>query len=90
MIIKIVIFVLVCYVLYRLFMNDRKKNADKEAKAEKKRMEAGEMVQDPVCGAYVDKETSISVRNGDHVTYFCSYECRQKYLDKIEEQRKLD
>ena len=90
MIFKVVLFVLVCYVLYRLFMNDRKKSADQEVKEQKKRMDAGEMVQDPICGTYVDKENAISVRNGDQVTYFCSYECRQKYLDHIEQQQKLD
>ncbi|WP_298067612.1 transcriptional regulator [uncultured Mailhella sp.] len=90
MIFKVVLFVLVCYVLYRLFMNDRKKSADQEVKEQKKRMDTGEMVQDPICGTYVDKENAISVRNGDQVTYFCSYECRQKYLDHLEEQRKLD
>ncbi len=88
--IKFILFALVCYVLYRLFMNDHKKTAAMEAKEQKKRMDAGEMVQDPICGAYVDKENALTVRNGRQVTYFCSYECRQKYLKNIEDQCKLD
>lgn len=87
--IKFVLFALVCYVLYRLFMNDKKKSVDNEAKVQKKRVEAGEMVQDPICGAYVDKENALTVRNGRQITYFCSYECRQKYLKNIEDQQKL-
>lgn len=90
MVIKVVIFALACYVLYRLFMNDSKKKAEKEAEAKKKRMESGEMAQDPVCGTYVEKSNAITVRNGDQTLYFCSYECRQKYIDKYNEQQKLN
>jgi len=90
MIIKIAILALVCYVLYRLFMNDNKKKAEKEAQEKKKRVDSGEMVQDPVCGTYVDKESAITVRNGDKTIHFCSYECRQKYIDNVTEQKKLD
>ena len=90
MLIKVAIFALVCYVLYRLFVNDSKKKAEKEAAQQKKRMDSGEMVQDPVCGTYVDKDSAVTVRNGDQVLHFCSYECRQKYLDKINEQQKLN
>jgi YHS domain-containing protein len=90
MIIKIAILALVCYVLYRLFMNDNKKKAEKEAQEKKKRMDSGEMVQDPVCGTYVDKDSAITVRNGDKTIHFCSYECRQKYIDTVTEQKKLD
>ena len=40
MIIKIAILALVCYVLYRLFMNDNKKKAEKEAQEKKKRVDS--------------------------------------------------
>ena len=90
MILKIVIVALACYVLYRLFMNDNKKKAEKDAQTKKKRVASGEMVQDPVCGTYVEKENAITVRNGDQTLHFCSYECRQKYIDKFNEQQKLN
>jgi YHS domain-containing protein len=90
MVVKIAILALVCYVLYRLFMNDSKKKAAQEEQQKKKRMESGEMVKDPVCGTYVDKETSITVRNGEQTLHFCSYECRQKYIDTVKEQQKLN
>ncbi len=90
MIVKVVILALVCYVLYRLFMNDNKKKAEKEAQQRKKRMDSGEMVKDPVCGTYVEKDSAITVRNGDKTLHFCSYECRQKYIDSVTEQKKLD
>lgn len=90
MIVKIAILALVCYVLYRLFMNDNKKKAQKEDAKQKKRVESGEMVQDPVCGTFVDKESAITVRNGEKVLHFCSYECRQKYIDMVNDQQKLN
>ena len=90
MIIKVAIVALVCYVLYRLFMNDNKKKAEKEAETKKKRVNSGEMVKDPVCGTYVDKDSAITVRNGEQTLYFCSYECRKKYIESVGEQKKLD
>ena len=90
MIIKVAIVALVCYVLYRLFMNDNKKKAEKKAETKKKRVNSGEMVKDPVCGTYVDKDSAITVRNGDQTIHFCSYECRKKYIESVSEQKKLD
>jgi ribosomal protein L24E len=43
----------------------------------------GEMVKDPFCGAFVSKDGDIRVRQGDKVHYFCSYECRDKYVKMI-------
>lgn len=90
MIFKIAIFAIVCYVLYRLFMNDKKKKQESEEKQKKAKIKSEEMVQDPVCGTYVEKDSAITVRNGDTVHYFCSYECRQKYIESIGAQKKLN
>ncbi|MBR4424004.1 MAG: transcriptional regulator [Mailhella sp.] len=90
MIFKLAIFAIVCYALYRLFMNDRKKQDEKKAAERERKIQSDEMVKDPVCGTYVDKSSAISVRSGDQVLYFCSYECRQKYIESVQEQKKLD
>ncbi len=90
MIFKVAIFAIVCYVLYRLFMNDRKKQDEKKAEERKRKIDSDEMVQDPVCGTYVDKSSAISVRSGEQVLYFCSYECRKKYIEGVQEQKKID
>jgi hypothetical protein len=37
---------------------------------------SGHLVKDPVCGTYVAESTAIRVRDA----FFCSEECRQKYL----------
>ena len=90
MLIKVAIVAMVCYLLYSLFMKENKKKAEKDAEKKKKRMESGEMVKDPVCGTYVEKDSAITVRNGDQTLYFCSYECRKKYIESVGEQKKLD
>lgn len=74
------------YILYRLFANDiKRKIAKQDDKAEMERkVAAGEMVKDPQCGAYVDADSSITVRDGDKVHRFCSYDCRDAYLKALE------
>lgn len=89
MIFKVLIFVVVAYALYRLFMNDKRKKEEKIENDEAKKVADGILVRDPVCGVYVEKENSFSVRNGDTVEYFCSDDCRQKYIKQVQEQQKI-
>ena len=44
------------------------------------------MVKDPMCGAFVSKDGDIRVREGEKVHYFCSYECRDKYVKMLQGQ----
>ncbi|MFU8856674.1 MAG: TRASH domain protein [Deferrisomatales bacterium] len=37
------------------------------------RLQGGELVQDPVCGVYIPKETALRGPGGE---YFCSQACR--------------
>jgi uncharacterized protein len=41
-----------------------------------------EMVQDPVCGTWVPVGQAVSLPRGKQTLYFCSHECREKFLDK--------
>lgn len=85
---KLIILALACYIVYKLFANDflkKKKVAEAENKAETDRkIAAGEMVKDPECGTWVSVDDSISVRDGAKNYYFCSYECRDNFLKKLE------
>ena len=87
--VKWLILILAGYALYRLFANDlnkKQKESKQESAAEMERKVAvGEMVKDPECGAYVAVDGSISVRDGEKVHRFCSYECRDKFLQRLEE-----
>ncbi len=81
---KILIIALACIVLYKLVTNDRGVKAKADQKEQDRKVARGEMVKDPICGSYVDVEGSISVKDGTKNHVFCSYECRQKFLDELE------
>ena len=73
-------------VLYKLITGERFKKSKDDAKVKEKKIASGELVKDPTCGTYVDATSSIKVRDGDKVHYFCSYDCRQKFLDLLADE----
>jgi YHS domain-containing protein len=38
------------------------------------------MVRDPVCGMYLDATLALRVARGGEALYFCSDDCRRKFL----------
>ena len=87
--IKYILIIVALYVLYRLFKNDilhkRKENDAQDIKEQEEKIAAGEMVKDPECGTYVSVDSGITVRDGETVHHFCSYECRDRFLNRLKE-----
>ena len=83
---KWVVILAAVVILYKLVTNEKGRKAKDDSKAKERKVASGELVKDPVCGAYVDAEGSISVRDGDKVHRFCSYDCRKKFLDDLQGQ----
>ncbi len=81
---KFVILGVVCFILYKLVTNDKKKKVEVKNKADEKLAKEGVLVKDPVCGTYVSKDSDIRIKEGQEVRCFCSYECRDKYLKMID------
>ncbi|MGE4553676.1 MAG: transcriptional regulator [Desulfovibrionaceae bacterium] len=79
---KLLVLLIAGAVIYFLFKGDqKKKQLDKKGKpAAQPVQNTGDMVKDPVCGAYVKVDSEIRVREGDTLHRFCSYECRDKFL----------
>ena len=75
------------FILYKLFMGDRGRKKDQEAEAKKRMAATGEMVKDPICGTYVRADADIRARDGDKVYTFCSYECRDAFIKRLEGSR---
>ena len=72
------------FLLYKLFTGDKKKKEMNNEKVIKDKVASGEMVKDPICGTYVEKDGLIRVREGEKVHVFCSYQCRDKFLKQID------
>ena len=68
------------YMLYRMFESERRKKSAKAKQETQQLIATGELVKDPVCGAYVEAESAISARDGATVYHFCSYDCRDAFL----------
>ncbi|CCO24573.1 TRASH domain-containing protein [Maridesulfovibrio hydrothermalis] len=83
---KFVIIAIAGFVMWKLFSGDLKKKQEGAGKKQEKKIKAGEMIKDPICGTYVKKDSDIRVRNGDKVECFCSYECRDKYIKRLESE----
>ncbi|AMD91689.1 transcriptional regulator [Desulfomicrobium orale] len=81
---KFFIFAAACYLLYKLFMNDRKKKAQVRTARNEAMAKEGVLVKDPVCGTYVSRDSDIRIKDGGEVRCFCSYECRDKYLKELQ------
>lgn len=81
---KFIVIGVALFLVYKLFTGDKKKREMDKEKDIKSKVASGEMVKDPICGTYVEKDGSIRVREGEKVHVFCSYECRDKFLKQIE------
>jgi YHS domain-containing protein len=77
---KVLIFAVAGFILYKLIMGDQKKKGLDKEKKKQELINSGEMVKDPVCGTYVSTDTGIRVKDDEQVHYFCSYECRDRFL----------
>ena len=40
-----------------------------------------DMVKDDYCGKLIEKSKAYIIRSGDQYLHFCSWECRQKYIE---------
>lgn len=81
---KFVFIGLAAFFLWKMFAGDMKRRQD-EAKRERDTLIAkGEMVKDPVCGAYVSPEDAVRSSLEGRVVHFCSYECRDKYIRQLQ------
>ncbi|GAB7080572.1 transcriptional regulator [Megalodesulfovibrio paquesii] len=81
---RFIILALAGFFLYKMFAGDKRQSTKQKKQDIKERVAAGEMVKDPVCGTYVDVDTDIRVRQGETVHRFCSYDCRDKFLRRLE------
>jgi uncharacterized protein len=74
----IVVFILwlLRVVLARVFRTSARQNeSDKESA-----LASNNMVKDPICGMYMDSRLAIRLEKRKETLFFCSEECKSKYL----------
>jgi uncharacterized protein len=84
-IIKIIFYAILAYIGYLFFRFFRALNkASKPPRASKGT--SGIMVKDDICNTYIPKEDAIRHVYEGKEYYFCSSECRQKFLEQKKSQ----
>jgi uncharacterized protein len=72
--------------LFRHFL-DAIMRATKKGRAKNNSAEpANHMVKDPVCGMYMDSRLAVRLEDRKEAFYFCSEECKKKYLSGLTEE----
>lgn len=84
MIIRLLIYGLLFYAGYRVIRAWADKNAQiRYSDADKGLGKIDDvMIKDPYCQAYFPKKDGIHLRSGGKDLYFCSPECREKYINE--------
>ena len=81
--VKWLILIAAGYFLFRLFTNDSRHKKQESQREKEEKIATGELVKDPICGTYIDADSGITVRNGDTIHRFCSYECRDAFIKRV-------
>lgn len=81
MIIRLFVFLISAYVLYRIVKGIRNLQGGKKQNYESKTISADgeDLVQDPVCHTYIPMSQAYKKDISGRAYYFCSKECSDKY-----------
>jgi YHS domain-containing protein len=82
--IRFVILAIVGYILYRAVRNwmFSGSNSAEHVTAQDNDQIDDDMVKDPYCEVYFPKRNAVHLHFNDQDLYFCSAECKKKYLDE--------
>jgi YHS domain-containing protein len=81
---KLLLLAVLIFITYKLFTGRAAiKEKDKQSEAKgKTEDESVELVQDPISGLYIDKDTNYKVKYYDKVYYFASQENMDKFISE--------
>ena len=83
--IRIILFALLCYVGFKMVSQVLRifgaARSEGRVDAPSRGSDAREMVRDPVCGMYVSARDAVSLNRRGGTLYFCSDECRRRYIE---------
>jgi uncharacterized protein len=78
---RLIALFVVLWVLWR-FVGSFLSHPKRPDAAEKPEGASNNMVKDPVCGMYMDSRLAVRFEHRRESFYFCSEECKNKYLGK--------
>ena len=77
---KLILYAFLAYLLYWLYRFFKALNKGRQNPRVSKRP-SGIMVKDEMCNTYLPKEDALKTNYAGKEYYFCSNECRQKFLE---------
>ncbi len=77
---RIIIYIILIFLLYRIAKALLFPQKPSVKQKNEPVLRGDETAFDPICQSYFPKTEALTVRNGNEVTYFCSEECREKFL----------
>ena len=81
MLVKIGLLLIIIVIVLTVFKRFSKPEINNNKKSESADKPV-EMKQDPICGTYVEEVTKYRVKYYDKIYYFCSDECKQKFIEQ--------
>lgn len=82
MLVRLLIWLIVGFLIYTVFQVIKQALLKPPAPPPEKTSRGEEMVQDPECGTYVPRNDAIKIQAKGTTHYFCSTDCRDKYLKR--------
>ncbi len=81
--VRFIVLAVLFYLLYRLLFGRKKDNLPPKPAPDQVESPAQDvLVQDPVCKTYVPKSQALHETKDGKTYYFCSEECRKRFLDQ--------
>lgn len=77
---RIIFYALLAYIVYK-FIRLYQKLSQKRFSPPQSKQSSGLMVKDEICNTYLPKEDAIKELKEGKEYFFCSKECRQKFLE---------
>ena len=88
---RLIILAILLYIGYRLIVNSFKKSDDTGEREKRSLNSKGKytdvLVEDPVCHKLVPQQQAISLKQDGQTHYFCSDECREKFVSEQGENK---
>jgi YHS domain-containing protein len=79
-ILRVILYIFLFYLIYHIFRFFKSLSSAKKSRSYSKAL-SGMMVKDEYCNTYLPKEDAIKENIDGKEFYFCSKECRQKFLE---------